>query len=221
MTAEARVVRSDAAYFGLVKKVRSPGTASSRAREPRMSMLRVAVEAALEARRDVLEFQGVGEYLMGRLRGSAVRRTRAGTRRSVVSGVQPAPETSVSARTRHRVRATNPEPSRQRHRGPREEARQMLEPQAERDVLHVPFARRRLEGDRSAELGERRAPLGAPGRRPTSPAGRRASTDSGRRGGTRSSRRRRSVQGTKNSSPERMNRTASMASQKRCFSKSR
>ena len=38
MTAEARVVRSAAAYLGLVKKVRSPGTASSIPATPRMSM---------------------------------------------------------------------------------------------------------------------------------------------------------------------------------------
>ena len=72
MTADARVVRSEAAYLGLVKNVSSPATASSIPATPRMSMSGIAFEAALETRRDVLEFQGVGEYLTSRGSGFAV-----------------------------------------------------------------------------------------------------------------------------------------------------
>ena len=127
MTAEARVERSEAAYLALVKKVRSPGPASSIPATPRMSMSRIAFEPALEARRNVLEFQGPGVSHTDR----AVRR-----RGQVVRTWSIAVRSKKLARC-SRLRRTATSCTRC-------------------------FACGRLESDRAAQLGERRAPFGAP-----------------------------------------------------------
>ena len=85
MTADARVVRSEAAYLGLVKKVELAGDRIVDPRDAADVDVGVAFEAALEARRDVLEFQGVGEYLTG---GSRFAVRRSAVRGSAAHGLR-------------------------------------------------------------------------------------------------------------------------------------
>ena len=114
---------------------------------------------------------------------------------------------NLRVRIRERVRSKN-------WRGARAGARA--------DVVHAGGrAGVRLEADGAAQLRQRRALLAAPLARPRDPAGRPAARDSGRPAGRRSSRRAGSGPGTSISRPDSTKPTESIASQKRCLSRSR